>query len=144
MSLLTLTTTENVHTLSKLSPPPSIIAVSDRHILFFPSEDQAVYYQALILDPPKGSPAEHPQRTVQVGDATARSQLVVLICTGQATASVVAPREEKPPGDFRNFLSDLPARLQKFGIQVLLGGAYWYARCISSNPTDAFFGVPTR
>ncbi|CAN0304055.1 unnamed protein product, partial [Laminaria digitata] len=37
-----------------------------RHILFFPSENQAAYYQALILDPPKGAPPDHPQRAVQI------------------------------------------------------------------------------
>ena len=31
-----------------------------------------------------GAPPEHPQCTVQVGDAAARSQLVLLIYTGQA------------------------------------------------------------
>ncbi len=37
-----------------------------RHILFFPDQDQAAYYQALIANPPKGAPEDHPQRAVQV------------------------------------------------------------------------------
>lgn len=37
-----------------------------RHILFFPDQNQAAYYQTLIANPPKGAPAEHPQRAVQV------------------------------------------------------------------------------
>lgn len=37
-----------------------------RHILFFPDQDQAAYYQKLVANPPKGAPEEHPQRAVQV------------------------------------------------------------------------------
>ncbi|CAN0143020.1 unnamed protein product, partial [Ectocarpus sp. 13 AM-2016] len=37
-----------------------------RHILFLPDHDQAAHYPTLIANPPKGAPAEHPQRALQV------------------------------------------------------------------------------
>ncbi|CAN0072486.1 unnamed protein product, partial [Sphacelaria rigidula] len=37
-----------------------------RHITFFPDEDQAAFYPALIKQPPSGAPEDHPQRALQV------------------------------------------------------------------------------
>ncbi|CAN0545484.1 unnamed protein product, partial [Ectocarpus sp. 12 AP-2014] len=37
-----------------------------RHILFLPDHNQAAHYPTLVANPPKGAPAEHPQRALQV------------------------------------------------------------------------------